>query len=35
VASLLLTTDCMVAQQPALATANHAGSVPGYLSEHF
>ncbi len=35
VASLLMTTDCMVAQQPALATANRGGNVPSYLSEEF
>ncbi len=35
VASLLMTTDCMVAQHPALAAANRMASVPSYLSDQF
>jgi chaperonin GroEL len=35
VASLLMTTDCMVAQHPALAAAHRMGNVPSYLSEEF
>lgn len=35
VASLLMTTDCMVAQQPAVAISNRAASVPSYLNEEF
>ncbi|MFM0326504.1 chaperonin GroEL [Caballeronia glebae] len=35
VASLLLTTDCMVARHPALAASNRMASVPSYLNEEF